>query len=133
MRHREAVRTVRNVCFALAVAVAAMVVAPLSAHAHEAHPTLVTTTVDASDILWVEAHVQDTDADVVKINFRAPSKNGGRQLWQRCRLNYSGPGIYRCGVDVGPGSPARAHRGTWLTGVSIDGAHSGHAYFSMAS
>ena len=123
---------VRGVCFMVAVAVVGMVVAPLSAQALEAHGTLVTTTVDDNDILWVEAHIGDTDADVIKINFRAPSKNGGRQLWQRCRLNYSGPGVYRCGIDVGPGSPARAHLGTWLTGVSIDGTHSGHAYFSIA-
>lgn len=72
-------------------------------------------------ISWVKATV-DTKAEKVQIRILAPTRAGGKQLWQTCRFSSSLPGSYRCGMDTSPGSLAQKRRGTWLATVLINGA-----------
>lgn len=73
-------------------------------------------------VLWAEAVLGEGDATTVRITFWAP-RNGSerRELWQSCRFPFSGAGMYRCGIDVSPGSPGTARRGEWVAKVAVDG------------
>jgi hypothetical protein len=117
----------------LVVAVSGMsAIVPLAAGAAEAPTGDVRTWVDHNDILWIEASVAAGDADVVKINVRTPAQDGTRELWQRCRFEFSSAGTYRCGIDVGDGSLARRRLGNWVAGVALDGNPLDRAYFSTS-
>lgn len=123
---------IKKVACVVLVAFAASWISALPAGASETPVAEVLTHIDADDILWVEATVEASQDGLVKINVRAPARNGGRILWQRCVLPYSGPGTYRCGIDVAKGSLAHKRLGTWKAGVSFDGTHVGHTFFSMS-
>lgn len=76
----------------------------------------------AEQVLWAEAVLGQGEATTVRITFWAPRKGSERRdLWQSCRFPFGGAGMYRCGIDVSPGSPAAARRGEWLAKVAVDG------------
>lgn len=86
-----------------------------------------TTTLDLrrdQGILWAEAALSEGEATAVKIKFLAPRRNDRtrREVWQVCKLPYTGESVYRCGIDISRGSLARKRRGAWLVKVLIDGA-----------
>jgi hypothetical protein len=87
---------------------------------------------DPTDIVWVEASLEDTDAEHVQVQIFSPKHGGPRELWQRCKFRFSGAGTYRCGIDVAEGTSAHNQTGTWVTSVTVDGAPVASTKFSVS-
>ena len=121
----------KKIATALVVILAVSWATPLAASATETIEPRLAIHVDENDILWVEATLDAERGELVKINLRAPSRDGGYELWQRCSFTYSGPGTYRCGLDVADGSLARKRVGKWKVGLASGGEHMDHTSFSM--
>jgi hypothetical protein len=84
----------------------------------------------ADDILWVEVALADAAADKVVIKILTPTDDEGRRsLWQKCVFASSGPGVYRCGIDVSQGSAARNASGEWVGRGLVDGTRVGRVLF----
>lgn len=97
-----------------------------SSPAPASHASVPSSTLDlrlVEQVRWAEAGLGEGDATTVRITFWAPIRQGSerRELWQACRFAYGGAAVYRCGVDLSPGSPGRARRGKWMATVAIDG------------
>src|SRR5918994_8003687 len=69
-------------------------------------------------VLWVNVTLSDASADHVGIRILRPARRSQDRPYQRCDLPYSGPGTYRCGIDV---NTARRHPGTWVARAFLDG------------
>lgn len=122
----------RKICVTVAAGLITALMPAIPAYAAttvDNHTVEVST--DSTGILWVEATLSATDADSVRVEIFSPRARGPRQLWQRCKFNFSGAGTYRCGIDVAPGTLARREAGTWTTSVTIDGAKVATARFSV--
>lgn len=85
------------------------------------------------DVLWAVADVSSGVATTVKIKFLAPRRDdpAKRELWQVCKLPYSGAGQYRCGIDISPGSAARQRSGSWVVKVLLDKTLAAKLKFSL--
>lgn len=81
-------------------------------------------------ISWIETSI-DSEADRVVIKVFAPTRKGGKRLWQTCRFNHVAPGTYRCGVDISPGSLAGKRKGAWVAKVMIDGEEAASRRFHL--
>lgn len=94
--------------------------------------TSIVTSVDTTDIRCVDAHVPELTAASLTTKIYGPRDGAGRRvLWQICRSFYSGPGRYRCGIDVAVGSLAQAAKGAWLTVVAVDSTRVARKSFTI--
>jgi hypothetical protein len=68
------------------------------------------------DVSWLDATVE-APVETVTIRVLAPDEEGGRFLYQRCRLAYSGSGEYSCGVEIGAFD---RYPGQWVAKLRLD-------------
>lgn len=95
-------------------------------------PAAITTTVDGSDILWVEATVADGHEGQVKTKIFTPrNSKGHRTLVQTCTFPNTGAGNYRCGMDVADGSYAAKRSGNWVAKVIVGSQQLDREKFSL--
>lgn len=121
-----------KVCLTVAAGVITVLIPIASAQAATTvDGNTVAVSTDSTDILWVEATLSATDADSFRIEIFSPKGRGPRQLWQRCKFNFSGAGPYRCGIDVAAGTLAQREVGSWTTSVTFDGAKVAQTKFSV--
>jgi hypothetical protein len=85
------------------------------------------------NVIWVQMDLPQVNANKVRIEILTPTVNGERQLWQFCQMEYVGRGLYRCGLDVSSGSPARNMEGKWLGKLKVDGDRVGSVSFRTTS
>ncbi|MDP9069501.1 MAG: hypothetical protein M3N53_14325 [Actinomycetota bacterium] len=70
-------------------------------------------------VTWVQLHLEAGDHSDVSIKIFKVRKRRDR-LWQRCDLNYSGAGTYRCGLDSSRRPFVRSERGRWIAEALVD-------------
>lgn len=78
-------------------------------HRHIDHPD--------QPVLWVDVTLSNVQADHVAIRILRPARRSQNRLYQRCYLPYSGPGTYRCGIDL---NTAQRLAGTWVARAFLD-------------
>lgn len=112
-------RTRKSLLFTATIFASLQMIATASpALAQVEAPAQLVATVDAADILWVEASLTDGLEGRVRTKILTPrNARGSRTLWQVCTFNYTGAGEYRCGIDVSDGSYAGRLSGTWVVKV----------------
>ena len=121
----------KRISLAAAAGLIALLV-PVSAQAGTLeHEATVEISTDSTDIVWVEASLEASDAQQVQVQIFSPKKGGPRELWQRCKFQFSGAGTYRCGIDAAAGTLASKKAGTWITSVIVDGAPVASTKFSV--
>ncbi len=105
----------------------------LPALAEEASLSGMVQTQIQDEVLWIEAFPSQVDGNSLQIRVYASRvKRAGRILWQRCEFEYSGPGTYRCGIDVSPGSQTANRSATWRAAVVLDDTLLAKKRFSIA-
>lgn len=116
----------RSAITALSVMILSALLTP-AAQAQEAATPITLASHSADGIMWFEATVETSNVDTLAIRILAPASGAAsnrsgavdREVFQICKFNFSGPGVYRCGIDVAPGAIAYDREGAWVSKVKV--------------